>query len=152
VIKDVPYDKLADPSEPMILWPLCEPWRPDLVVQVRAAGDAGGIPAAIRSDLRALAPTLPLRAVRALAQIREAALHPTRWAAGGLGLLGGIGLGLAAVGTFGVRAFRVIRCTREIGIQMALDARSNEVLGLFPAQALRLGGRGSSPTPPGPPA
>jgi ABC-type antimicrobial peptide transport system permease subunit len=44
------------------------------------------------------------------------------------GLLGGLGLVLASIGLYAVVAFAVARRSREIGVRMALGARSQQVV------------------------
>ena len=45
-----------------------------------------------------------------------------------LGVLGGLGLELASIGLYAIVTFAVARRTREIGIRIALGARSQQVV------------------------
>jgi ABC-type antimicrobial peptide transport system permease subunit len=55
---------------------------------------------------------------------------------------GGIALLLAAIGIYGVIAQVVSEQTREVGVRMALGARSGQILALFMRQGLYAGGLG----------
>jgi putative ABC transport system permease protein len=59
-----------------------------------------------------------------------------------LGVFGGVGLVLVALGVFSVIAYTVSRQTHEIGIRMALGAGSADVLGMVMRMGLRLLGLG----------
>jgi len=55
-----------------------------------------------------------------------------------LGIFAGVGLILVAIGVYSVMAYTVSRQTQEIGIRMALGARSADVLGMVVRMGLGL--------------
>jgi putative ABC transport system permease protein len=95
---------------------------------VRTAGAPMALAPAVREQVAALDPDLPLYWVRTLTQTIEA----TNWHFGLFGSLfsvfGGAALFLAVVGLYGVMAFSVSRRTQEIGLRRALGASRPRVL------------------------
>jgi ABC-type antimicrobial peptide transport system permease subunit len=65
-----------------------------------------------------------------------------RAAASLFGFLGLLGLALASIGLYGVIAYTTSQRTHEIGIRMALGAKSCEILELILRQGLILGAAG----------
>jgi ABC-type antimicrobial peptide transport system permease subunit len=57
-------------------------------------------------------------------------------------IFGGLALGLAVVGIYGVKAYSVARRTREIGIRMALGAQGKTVLWMMLREGLVMVGGG----------
>ena len=78
--------------------------------------------------LRAVDVTLPVITAQTMAQDLERSQAAPKVVATCLGVLGGLALVLASIGLYAVVAFAVARRSREIGIRMALGARSQQVV------------------------
>jgi ABC-type antimicrobial peptide transport system permease subunit len=97
-------------------------------VIARTSGDAAGLVAAMQRELRAVDVTLPVMTATTMAQDLELSQAAPTAVATFLGALGALGLVLASIGLYAVVAFAVARRSREIGIRMALGARSQQVV------------------------
>ena len=102
---------------------------------------ADGVPATtldgIRDIIRDLSPSLPAEPVRPLRTALELYFLPQRIAAWVGGVLGVIGMLIAAVGAYGVAAIAVAHRRREIGIRLALGARSSDLVSLLLRRVMR---------------
>jgi ABC-type antimicrobial peptide transport system permease subunit len=97
-------------------------------ILARTTQDAVGLVAAMQRELRAVDVTLPVIAAKTMAQDLEDSLRVSKTVAAFLAALGALGLVLAGIGLYAVVAFAVSRRSREIGIRLALGARSQQVV------------------------
>ena len=95
---------------------------------IRTAGDPLAILPRVRGAVRSLDPLLPLSEGRTLRHVAGDALSQARFATTLLALFAGLALALAALGIYGLISLLIVRRRREIGIRMALGARSREIL------------------------
>jgi ABC-type antimicrobial peptide transport system permease subunit len=98
----------------------------------------------IADRLRRLDPDIPLSEVAAVREIVLRQTSNTRFTTTLLALFAALGTILALVGVYGVISYAVAQRTHEIGVRVALGARSGEIVWLIlrPGIALGLAGAG----------
>jgi ABC-type antimicrobial peptide transport system permease subunit len=110
-----------------------------MTVTVRIAPGMQAPIDAIRTEVLALDPHVPMRGVETLQEVVGREVAPTRLYLALILGFAGVAVFLTAVGLYGVVAYLVSRRTREIGIRMALGVRGSAIIrevsiqGLLPA-------------------
>jgi predicted permease len=139
VVKDARYRNPRQPAGLMTYWPLLNSGRaPRVSFVVRTAGSTPTLVAAIRREIRAAEPTLPVLAIDTIDEQLDGLLFQERMVADFSAFFGALALLLASVGLFGAVSYAAARRTREIGIRIALGARRRDVVVQVLDESIRL--------------
>jgi predicted permease len=133
VVEDV---RNLGPSQPMVAayGPLGPGSSMEILVRLRSSSPAAM--SAVRDAIRALDSELPLVETVITEKVAESTADPMRWAAV-LTAFAASGLGLAALGVFGLMAYSVRQRRRELGVRLALGANPSTVTRLVVTRGMR---------------
>jgi len=138
VVANVMNDDLDDVAEPCVYLPFAQVPVGGLNLLIRSPGVAEQITPAVRRELAALDPSLPLGEVRLMSEMVRERRSPKEMLMWTLSLFGLIALALAAVGTYAVMAYSVAERTHEFGVRIALGAQAADILRLVLRRGLML--------------
>ncbi|MGH8639271.1 MAG: FtsX-like permease family protein, partial [Burkholderiales bacterium] len=128
IIRSERVDDPGSPDPPVVYVPLAQVPRPDIKLIVRTQAEPAFVLSGIREAVREIDPNLPLGDIATMQQVRERTLSGASRPAWVIGVFAAVAAILAALGLYGVLSHAVTQQRRDIGIRMALGARSSDVV------------------------
>ena len=137
VVADVKHE-LNVPVTPEYYLPHAQdPWS-GMVLVAKTSVEPGSLAGALRQQVWAIDKDQPVFDVKTMQEVRSTSVAVYSFSSVMLGIFAFVALLLASIGIYGVMAFAVTQRTQEIGIRIALGARSVDVLKLVVKHGMKL--------------
>jgi predicted permease len=138
VIADARTESLAEPTVPQMFLSLYQRTAKDWAIFLRGRLDTAAIPAQLRAQVQSVNPELPVFGAQTLHDVVSASLSQRRFSMEIVALFALTALLLAGLGIYGVISYIVSERTHEIGIRLALGAKSRDIVRIVLRQGLGL--------------
>jgi predicted permease len=142
VAEDGKYYEIMDSHQPVVFLPLLQTENGVAVFVVRSQGAPNELSAALERTLTDLEPNAQVT-IQTWPDAIAGTFFPARAAAVALGVMGFLAAMLAVTGIFGMAAYNVSRRMKELGIRVALGARTRHVMSTAVGRPIVLLGVGS---------
>ncbi len=140
VVGDVKITGLDDEIKPVIYYHFQQDPSLTMSLVVRTGSEPTSLAAAVRSELRSMEPDITLFTVRTMEEM--IAVSPAtflrRYPALLIGVFAAVALLLATMGIYGVISYSVGQQTHDIGVRVALGARTSNIIGMVIKQGAGL--------------
>jgi predicted permease len=141
VVADIKHDSLSGAPTPTIYRPMAPALAfptAEVSLAMRISGDAGLVAQRLRSAVAEVNPQVPVTNIVTGSDIVERSVSRSRITTLLLAIFAAAALLLGAIGVYGVMSHVVAQRTREIGIRVALGARTSWILWMTVRQGLAL--------------
>jgi predicted permease len=141
VVSDAKYRSLREPMTPT-MYGIWGPSGDLFQLVVRTLGRPESVIEPVRRALASLDPALPFTEINTMSEEIDASIAAERTTAALASVFGAVAAALAAVGIYGLLAYAVAQRRREIGIRMAIGARSADIVRMIGAQTIAMAAAG----------
>ncbi len=138
VVGDIKTDGFDVPEQPHVYLAILQNLGYAMAVYVKTEGNPKSLTQALRQQVQAIDPDLPVFGEKTMEDLVAASLAERRFAMQLVIVFGVVALLLAGIGIYGVTAYSVNQRTREIGIRLALGANNRDIMGWVLKQGMGL--------------
>ena len=142
VVEDGKYYEIGEPPQPVVYLPLPQNEQANTIFLVRSWRPQSEMKATLEQTLSGLEPNVPIT-VQSWTDATEGVFSSSRATTLALGVMGLFAAMLAVTGIFGMAAYNVSRRMKELGIRVALGARTKHVISAAVGRPIVLLGIGS---------
>jgi predicted permease len=142
VAEDGKYHEMQESPQPVVYLPLSQSEQGYTTFVVRSHRAQNEMASALERTLSAIEPNAPIT-VQSWSDAMRGALFSARASTAALGVMGLLAAMLAVTGIFGMAAYNVSRRMKELGIRVALGARTKHVMSAAVGRPIVLLGVGS---------